>query len=90
MKISDNMKSIMIVALVVMLPVIIVMIATGCTLPRPATDEEMMNGTSVVGILKMPGAIPNVFVIRDEARHTTCYDNGHGISCIPDQFNKLP
>ena len=84
------MKSIMIVALVVTIPVVVVMIATGCSLPRPATDEEMMRGTAVVGILKMPGSKPNIFVVRDETHHTTCYDNGHAFSCVPDQFNKLP
>lgn len=93
MTISPGMKAVMKMALFFGAVALVGTCVLNCTLPTPPSDKEVMQGTDTIGILRTPSGWSNIIIVRDAPRQTTCYvttNSGGGISCIPDQFNKLP
>lgn len=89
MNISPGMKSVMAVTLLVAAACLLAMCITGCDQPEPYVKP--LEKTNQVDTLVANS--DRIQVVRDETRHVTCYvtsGTGGGISCIPDQCNKLP
>lgn len=87
MDISPGMKSVMVVALAIAGACLLVMCLTGCDVPGPSVPDKTNQVDTLVANWD------KIQVVRDETRHVTCYvtsGTGGGISCIPDQCNKLP
>lgn len=89
---SKNMKSVMVVTLCIAAGCLLTMCITGCDMPDPPPRfHKDSNKSDQIDILYANW--DRIQVVRDETRHVTCYvtsGTGGGISCIPDQINKLP
>lgn len=92
MNISKNMKAVMVVALGVAAGCLLTMCIVGCDLPEPPPKfHKETNKTDQIDTLNANWDY--IQVVRDEKRQVTCWvtsGTGGGISCLPDQINKLP
>lgn len=90
MDISPGMRSVMTVALVIAGACLLVMCLTGCERRDDPFTKTSVHTNQVDSLV---ANFDTIQVVRDETRHVTCYvtsGTGGGISCIPDQINKLP